>query len=243
MTNTPLASAGVDIGAGADAPETPYVAGNCDRRHAVRVRRGAMVGTHPRDDRVGGLVLIFICIGGWCWCALYIGGRKNHELVTTGPYSITRNPLYLFSIVGAVGVGAQFGGISVALLAGLFVTIIHLLVVRQEERLLLALYGEIYRQYVAEVPRFLPDFLRWNDVDMIEVQPRAVVATFLDACLFLASVPIAESSGVRSTARLSSRLSEIAMSAMACAIARVLRARNAELTMSALGPSRPNGPA
>ena len=65
-----------------------------------------------------GAGLIFVCISGRTWCSLYIGGRKNHELVTTGPYSVSRNPLYVFSIIGAIGIGAQFGAVSVAILAG-----------------------------------------------------------------------------------------------------------------------------
>ncbi len=32
-----------------------------------------------------GALLIFVCIIGRTWCSLYIGGRKTHELVTTGP--------------------------------------------------------------------------------------------------------------------------------------------------------------
>ena len=193
MTTTPLAPVSVDIGAAQTIRKLRLLFA------VATIGTLFAFGASRWSERIhemiewAGLALIFICIGGRSWCALYIGGRKNHELVTTGPYSTTRNPLYLFSTVGAVGVGAQFGGISVAGLAGLFVAIIHVLVVRQEERVLLAQHGEIYRQYVAEVPRFLPDVLRWKDVDLLEVQPRTVVTTFFDACLFLASVPIAES--------------------------------------------------
>ena len=43
-----------------------------------------------------GVTLAIVCIGGRLWSCLYIGSRKNRELVTTGPYSITRNPLYFF---------------------------------------------------------------------------------------------------------------------------------------------------
>jgi protein-S-isoprenylcysteine O-methyltransferase Ste14 len=138
-----------------------------------------------------GLALIFICIGGRCWCAL--GGCEGGEPGMAGPYSIARNPLYLFSTIGAVGVGAQFGGVSVAILAGLLAAIIHVLVVRQEEGLLLARHGDIYRQYVDEVPRFLPGLFRWKDVNVLEVRPRAMVMTLIDACFLLVSIPIAES--------------------------------------------------
>lgn len=139
-----------------------------------------------------GVGLIFICISGRTWCSLYIGGRKTHELVTTGPYSVSRNPLYVFSIIGAIGVGAQFGAVSVAVLAGICAWLVHILVVKQEERLLLAEHGEVYARYLAEVPRFFPRFSLWKNVEVLEVLPRTVARTYVDACLFLAAIPVAE---------------------------------------------------
>src|SRR5690349_15131041 len=58
----------------------------------------------PAEDAIewAGMILIFICVCGRTWCSLYIGGRKISELVAVGPYSISRNPLYVFSIIGAV---------------------------------------------------------------------------------------------------------------------------------------------
>lgn len=138
-----------------------------------------------------GLGLIIVCIIGRTWCALYIGGRKTTRLVTTGPYSVCRNPLYLFSIIGAVGVGAQFGAFSVAIIPGLCAWIVHVRAVLQEERLLLATHGDAYRDYLARVPRFVPRVRLWHNVEVLEVRPREVVTTFFDACFFLAAVPIA----------------------------------------------------
>jgi protein-S-isoprenylcysteine O-methyltransferase Ste14 len=137
-----------------------------------------------------GLALLVVCIVGRTWCALYIGGRKTRELVTVGPYSLARNPLYLFSVIGGVGVGAQLGAVSVAALAGLFAWIVHVPVMRREECRLLAAHGDRYREYVARVPRFLPRLSGWQDVERLEVRPHAVVRTFLDACCFLAAVPV-----------------------------------------------------
>jgi protein-S-isoprenylcysteine O-methyltransferase Ste14 len=147
----------------------------------------------PAEDLIEwvGVALIFVCVCGRTWCSLYIGGRKTSELVTAGPYSISRNPLYLFSIIGAVGVGAQLGSVAVAALAGIFAWTVHLLVVLQEERLLSAEHGDAYRAYLAAVPRFLPRFALWRDVDMLHVSPRIVKRTFLDACMFIAAIPVA----------------------------------------------------
>src|SRR5437667_6690003 len=66
---------------------------------------------------IAGLVLILVCIVGRTWSTLYIGGYKKRELVTAGPYSVVRNPLYLFTCIGAAGIGAQTGS---ALIASLF---------------------------------------------------------------------------------------------------------------------------
>jgi protein-S-isoprenylcysteine O-methyltransferase Ste14 len=140
----------------------------------------------------GGRALIFICISGRTWCSLYIGGRKNYEIVMLGPYSVCRNPLYAFSILGAIGIGAQLGEISTAIVSGVFAWVVFRLVVLQEERLLLADHGDTYRAYVARVPRFLPRLSQWKNVDLLEVRPRAVVTTFVDACFFIAAIPIAE---------------------------------------------------
>jgi len=139
-----------------------------------------------------GRALIIVCIVGRTWCSLYIGGRKTSQLVLTGPYSVSRNPLYVFSIIGAVGVGAQLGAVSVAILAGMVAWLVHIPVVIQEERLLLTSYGETYREYLARVPRFLPRFTMWKNVDFLEVRPQTVLVTFVDACFFLAAVPVAE---------------------------------------------------
>ena len=54
---------------------------------------------------VAGLALIVVGIAGRIWCTLYIGGRKASEIVASGPYSISRNPLYVFSSIAAGGAG------------------------------------------------------------------------------------------------------------------------------------------
>jgi protein-S-isoprenylcysteine O-methyltransferase Ste14 len=138
-----------------------------------------------------GRVLILVCVAGRTWCSLYIGGRKTSELVTTGPYSISRNPLYVFSIIGAMGAGAQVGALTIGLLGALVAWVVHFFVVIKEERLLLMAHGDDFRSYTAQVPRFLPRFSIWKDVDVLEVRPRTVVITFLDACFFLTAIPLA----------------------------------------------------
>ena len=53
-----------------------------------------------------GIAAIIVCILGRTWASLYIAGRKIEQFVTDGPYSVMRNPLYFFSIIGTAGAGA-----------------------------------------------------------------------------------------------------------------------------------------
>jgi len=139
-----------------------------------------------------GLGLIILCILGRTWCSLYIGGRKNSALITNGPYSVCRHPLYVFSIIGAVGVGAQVGSIIIALTCGFIAWAIFLWTAMKEEAALLANFSADYREYFKRVPRFLPKPSLWRDSATIEVRPQVVMLTFVDALVFLIAVPIAE---------------------------------------------------
>jgi protein-S-isoprenylcysteine O-methyltransferase Ste14 len=139
-----------------------------------------------------GIFLIVFCIVGRTWSSIYIAGRKIRTLVTDGPYSISRNPLYVFSVIGAAGAGAQLGSAVLALAAGFVAWLVFYLVVRKEERALTAKLGLPYRQYLATVPRFLPKWSLWRDTEKVEVRPHLIARTFLDACVFLLSIPLAE---------------------------------------------------
>jgi protein-S-isoprenylcysteine O-methyltransferase Ste14 len=52
-----------------------------------------------------GMILVGIASLGRMWCSLYIAGYKDDKLVAKGPYSICRNPLYFFSMIGTLGIG------------------------------------------------------------------------------------------------------------------------------------------
>lgn len=121
--------------------------------------------THAIHDLVEAVGLGFIVIGiiGRMWCTLYIGGRKAAEFVDLGPYSISRNPLYVFSSIAAGGVGEQTGSI---VLAGVFLigcVVTFQLVIRREERHLTDALGTPYVEYTKRVPRLWPKFGLYRD--------------------------------------------------------------------------------
>ena len=107
---------------------------------------------------------------GWLW--LVVGGavaavgvflramasgyvRKNERLAVTGPYAYTRNPLYLGSIIIAIGfaIASRDVGIAVGMVALYFA--IYGPVIRSEEAFLQHHFTE-YESYAQRVPRLLP---------------------------------------------------------------------------------------
>jgi len=139
-----------------------------------------------------GMVLIAVAIAGRSWCTLYIGGRKSTQIVATGPYSISRNPLYLFSLAGVLGIGFQTGSVLIGLLALTVALAIFLPVIVSEETALANLFGPQYTVYRKSVPRFGPSFAGWGDTETIVVHPRRLSRTFTEALLFLLAIPLCE---------------------------------------------------
>ena len=100
-----------------------------------------------------GFLLLLASAGGRIWAGAYLVGRKNHSLVSEGPYSLSRNPLYFFSFLGFIGAGLSFGSFALAALFVLCFFGAHWPTIAAEERRLAELFGESYRAYRAFSPR------------------------------------------------------------------------------------------
>jgi len=100
-----------------------------------------------------GLILI---VPGLLLRALASGHvRKNEALATSGPYSYTRNPLYLGSLTMGVGfcIAARSWWAGIALVVMFFA--IYLPVIQSEEEFLRATFPE-FEKYARNVPRMFP---------------------------------------------------------------------------------------
>jgi protein-S-isoprenylcysteine O-methyltransferase Ste14 len=139
-----------------------------------------------------GLAFIGIAILGRLWCTLYIGGRKAGEVVSSGPYSISRNPLYVFSTIGAVGVGAQSGSLVISALFGVLCLMAFSIVAKREERFLAAQFPDTYPDYRRRVPRFFPKLSLYRDEPSLTVLPHRVYTTLKDGLVFFAAMPAFE---------------------------------------------------
>ena len=82
--------------------------------------------------------------------------HENHILVTTGPYQLTRHPLYTGALLvfwGVVLAGDSMAGLLTW--GGFFTAMIYAHTVAEED-LLERRFGEIYRSYKRAVPRLVP---------------------------------------------------------------------------------------
>ena len=81
---------------------------------------------------------------------------EARRLVTGGPYSLSRHPVYLGEITTAIGVNLATGGWLTAIAIGYFIGC-ELLRIRWEERILSATFPDEYPAYARRVPRYLPN--------------------------------------------------------------------------------------
>lgn len=139
-----------------------------------------------------GFGLILLCIFGRLWCILYIGSRKNSELVTAGPYSMSRNPLYLFSTIGAIGIGLTFGSFAVAMVLGCFSYLVFAVTAHQEAKFLRGQFGPRFASYAARTPLFWPNIWLYREPREMTFSPLVLKRTFFDALFFLGVYPAVE---------------------------------------------------
>lgn len=132
-----------------------------------------------------GLLLASVAAFGRIWTSLYISGRKSSELVSQGPYSITRNPLYLFSLLGAVGLGlASCNHLVLLCLIPAFI-IYYRGVILQEENKLSSKHGDSFEEYLTRVPRLFPKLSLYEQPEQLTVHTRPVSRAIADAVWFI----------------------------------------------------------
>jgi len=139
-----------------------------------------------------GCVLIGVATVGRLWCAQYIAGYKTETLVTYGPYSVCRNPLYFFSFCGGVGVGFCTESITLTLLIVVVFALIYPVTIVNEERNRKKVFGAKSDKYVARVPRFIPKPWHFAKPEEYTVKPRVFRREAVDAMYFIWIVGLLE---------------------------------------------------
>jgi len=134
---------------------------------------------------IGGVVLVLMGIGGRAWSTLYIGGRKNVELVNKGPFSMTRNPLYFFSFLGGLGICLEVGNVYVIGAYLVLFPLYYRFVIRSEEKRLAGLFGEAFERYRQVTPAFFPKIAIYDAGELSSYSPELVKRTIRDGSVFV----------------------------------------------------------
>ena len=139
-----------------------------------------------------GFFFLMVASIGRIWTSLFICGRKDTELVKDGPFSICRNPLYLFSFIG--GVGLMLAGQNI-ILAGLMIPLFwgyYHFVIKGEEKRLQELFGDDYIEYSRRTPRVIPRFSLYRSPSEVTINIRTMERSIMDASCFLLMIVLIE---------------------------------------------------
>lgn len=155
---------------------------------AIAVSRSAWDSKEPFVSAILfmiGCVLVGIASLGRLWCSLYIAGYKTDVLVTEGPYSMCRNPLYFFSLLGAVGVGFASETFTLPVVLSLVFTIYYPFVIKSEEVEMRKLHGDKYNAYFESMPRFIPNLSKFKEPEEYIVKPVVYRRHMFDVLWFI----------------------------------------------------------
>jgi len=139
-----------------------------------------------------GIVLAAIASLGRLWCSVYIAGYKTNHLVTQGPYSMCRNPLYFFSLLGALGVGFASETLLIPLLILVAFVLYYPSVIKSEEANLMRLHKSEFEIYLKKIPCFFPKISLLNEPAEYTVKPKKFKIQIFDALWFVWLIGIIE---------------------------------------------------
>lgn len=112
--------------------------------------------SHPTmNTLLSGIPLSLCGLGLRAWAAGHLA--KNQRLAQSGPYAATRNPLYLGTLITALGLAFAGNSIGLALLFAVLFVLVYLPAIELEEQHLTAIL-QGYREFASRVPLLAP---RW----------------------------------------------------------------------------------
>jgi protein-S-isoprenylcysteine O-methyltransferase Ste14 len=118
------------------------------------------ISRQPATVKVVGFILIALWVCWHSWCIRTIKNWWIHDrLCTNGPFRFVRHPMYSGGVLFvAIGV-ALICNSWIILLLPLFMYASYSILVRKEEAMMAAVFGEEYRRYAGRTGRFFPRIL------------------------------------------------------------------------------------
>jgi protein-S-isoprenylcysteine O-methyltransferase Ste14 len=139
-----------------------------------------------------GTFLVGICAMGRVYATAFLGGHKNDQLVTNGIYSVMRNPLYFFTLLGITGVAFISNHPLVMVGLPLFFYILYARLISREEAFLSEKFGQEYKSYKESTPALFPSFKHINSPETFEMKPKYITKAFWDAIWWFSALPLIE---------------------------------------------------
>lgn len=99
-------------------------------------------------------VLWLVWLAGKMWSAV-VTVKAEHRIIKTGPYTLTRHPIYTGMLLAVVGTVLVRDTVA-SLIGCALITTGFVLKLRQEERMLTGHFGDDYRVYREQVPALIP---------------------------------------------------------------------------------------
>lgn len=133
----------------------------------------ASAGSDVRSALLGfaGAVVFALGFALFVWCVSLFARvgegtlapwDPTQKIVAVGPYRHVRNPMITGVATMLLGEALYFGSVAIGVWLLIFVTISHLYFISSEEPGLEQRFGESYRIYKANVPRWLPRVTAWT---------------------------------------------------------------------------------
>ncbi|MEJ2759259.1 MAG: isoprenylcysteine carboxylmethyltransferase family protein [Anaerolineales bacterium] len=123
----------------------------------------AHLAQFPIALRWAAIGIMFLCVIAFYWLFSSLGNnvtptvtiRKEHQLVTSGPYRWIRHPLYTFGFINILSLSVAAANWFIFALAWLTFIPLAMRTPLEEERLL-ETFGEEYKSYINKTGRYLP---------------------------------------------------------------------------------------
>ena len=84
--------------------------------------------------------------------------KQGHELITTGPYSLVRHPIYTGILIGFLGMAIAMSQVRGFIVLALF-SLAFWIKLRREEQFMRSQFGEVYATYAQHTAALVPYLL------------------------------------------------------------------------------------
>jgi protein-S-isoprenylcysteine O-methyltransferase Ste14 len=121
------------------------------------------IALHPAWVRIVGLAILVAGTAFALWARLALGAmwsavpavKQEHKLRTSGPYGVTRHPIYTGMLTMLLGTGLLVGDARWLVAFPIYVVFVEIKL-HIEERLMLAEFPDGYPRYRQRVPQLIP---------------------------------------------------------------------------------------